>query len=112
MSKRQPARNPFSFKKITLAGPTGGGGVSGGSAEGAVSGSASNNHLEKNANSIPQSDAWSDSPCARSPYNSQYLFQARILWTNYFYVRPCFILFWNHRLQYSIWLEPQDFRMR
>src|SRR5216683_4711447 len=48
MSRRQPARNPFSFKKIVLAIPTGGGGVSGGSEEGSVSGSASNNHLEKN----------------------------------------------------------------
>src|SRR6266850_7813977 len=65
MSRRQPARNPFSFKKIVLAIPTGGGGVSGGSEEGSVSGSASNNHLEKNESSIPQSDAWKDSPeCA------------------------------------------------
>jgi hypothetical protein len=44
MSKRQPARNPFSFKKITLPG---GGGVSGGSEEGSINGSASNNHLEE-----------------------------------------------------------------
>src|SRR5229473_3395591 len=61
MIRRQPARNPFSFKKITLTGPTGGGGVSGGSEEGSVSGSASNNHLEKNESSIPQSDTWKDS---------------------------------------------------
>src|SRR5882724_11708419 len=53
MSRRQPARNPFSFKKIVLAIPTGGGGVSGGSGEGSVSGSASNNHFEKNESSIP-----------------------------------------------------------
>src|SRR6266404_4030388 len=88
MSRRQPARNPFSFKKIVLAIPTGGGGVSGGSEEGSVSGSASNNHLEKNESSTPQSDAWKDSPRMRSPYNSKYLFQARILWRNYLCLHP------------------------
>src|SRR6266850_331504 len=53
MSKRQPARNPFSFKKIALAIPTGGGGVNGGNEEGSVSGSASNKHLENQCKSIP-----------------------------------------------------------
>src|SRR6266404_1271116 len=62
MSRRQPGRNPFSFKKIPLAGPMGGGGVSGGSEEGSVSGSASNNHLEKMQVPLPQSDAWKGWP--------------------------------------------------
>src|SRR5882672_4403861 len=83
MSRRQPARNPFSFKKITLAGPAGGGGVSGGSEEGSVSGSASNNHLEEQCKFHTAVRRAEGFPVSARPYNSKYLLQARILWRNY-----------------------------